>query len=275
MKKRIGLMVLVLAFALVLAACGCEHEWTDADCENPKTCSLCDETEGEALGHTWADATCEAPKTCAVCAATEGEALGHTWVDATTEEPKTCSVCAATEGERIITDERFTTAACQDLFGTWHCEMVNDGEAELGMTIDGVDMNYISYVDITFTNDGAMIVSTAFEEESFFRVLRAYTIELMYVSLEQQGIGRDQADEAMVTTYGMDVAGYVDASMAVMSIDDYAEESTGVYYVADGTLYSAEDWDEEMGIDTITLSGDSLTLTGADGIVVELTRVTE
>ncbi len=30
----------------------CEHEWVDATCTAPKTCTLCGETEGEALGHT-------------------------------------------------------------------------------------------------------------------------------------------------------------------------------------------------------------------------------
>jgi DNA-directed RNA polymerase subunit RPC12/RpoP len=29
----------------------CEHEWLDATCTTPKTCSLCGKTEGEALGH--------------------------------------------------------------------------------------------------------------------------------------------------------------------------------------------------------------------------------
>ena len=43
----------------------------------------------------------------------------HEWRDATTEAPKTCSICQKTEGERIITDARFTTAACKELFGTW------------------------------------------------------------------------------------------------------------------------------------------------------------
>lgn len=30
------------------------------------------------LGHEWQDATCTEPKTCSVCGSTEGEALGHT-----------------------------------------------------------------------------------------------------------------------------------------------------------------------------------------------------
>ena len=29
-----------------------EHVWTDATCEKPKTCSVCEITEGEALKHT-------------------------------------------------------------------------------------------------------------------------------------------------------------------------------------------------------------------------------
>ena len=78
----------------------CEHEWSDATCTAPKTCSKCGETEGDALGHTMSDATCTAPKTCSVCGATEGDALGHTMSDATCQAPKTCSVCGATEGEK-------------------------------------------------------------------------------------------------------------------------------------------------------------------------------
>lgn len=79
----------------------CQHQWVDADCKVPKTCSLCGATEGGALGHTWIGANCEAPKTCAVCSQTEGEALGHSWTDANCEAPKTCAVCGKTDGEAL------------------------------------------------------------------------------------------------------------------------------------------------------------------------------
>ena len=36
----------------------CTHEWTDATCTAPKTCALCGETEGEALGHSYENGTC-------------------------------------------------------------------------------------------------------------------------------------------------------------------------------------------------------------------------
>ena len=29
------------------------HSWVDADCDTPKTCSVCQETDGDALGHDW------------------------------------------------------------------------------------------------------------------------------------------------------------------------------------------------------------------------------
>jgi hypothetical protein len=66
---------------------------------------------GEALGHTWVDADCDTPKTCSVCSATEGEALGHSygeWVvtkEATATEAgskeRVCSACEEKETEVI------------------------------------------------------------------------------------------------------------------------------------------------------------------------------
>ena len=45
---------------------------------------------GECTGkHTWEEATCTEPKTCSVCGKTEGEALGHS-MDAATS---TCTIC--------------------------------------------------------------------------------------------------------------------------------------------------------------------------------------
>ena len=116
MKKIVVLLTLLLLGALLLTGCGCKHEnWVAANCETPKTCADCGETQGEALGHNWKDAACEKAKTCALCGETEGSALGHSWQEATTEAPKTCSNCGKTEGEKIITDPRFHTTACAPL----------------------------------------------------------------------------------------------------------------------------------------------------------------
>ena len=75
--KKIVLLLVCAALALSLTGCGCDHQWTEAGCTSPRTCTLCGKTEGEPLGHSWTEATCAAPKTCAVCGETEGEALPH------------------------------------------------------------------------------------------------------------------------------------------------------------------------------------------------------
>ena len=101
MNKRILFFLSCLLCLVLLAGCSCQHEWTDATCTAPKTCSLCGIQEGEALGHSWANADCETPKTCSLCGLTEGNPLGHTWTEATCTAPKTCSVCAAAEGQPL------------------------------------------------------------------------------------------------------------------------------------------------------------------------------
>lgn len=65
----------VIAMALVLNACGnvCQHEWEEATCETPKTCSLCGVVEGQAPGHMGGTATCYAKAVCDVCHEEYGE----------------------------------------------------------------------------------------------------------------------------------------------------------------------------------------------------------
>lgn len=98
MKKMTLLPVAILVVALCSCALFHQHAWNEATCTEPKTCSSCGATEGDALGHTWVEATCTEPKTCSVCGATEGEALGHAWAEATCVAPSICSRCGITEG---------------------------------------------------------------------------------------------------------------------------------------------------------------------------------
>ena len=123
--KKTTLLLLLFCLVFTLTACSCEHEWQDATCEVPKTCSLCQKTEGEPLGHSWQEATCETARSCSACGLTEGTPLGHEWQnpenncfqicsvcgatgelqrehqweEATCTQPKTCTVCGTTEGE--------------------------------------------------------------------------------------------------------------------------------------------------------------------------------
>ena len=100
MKKKLLLILISLIF-LLLTACSCNHEWANATCITPVTCTKCGEIAGTAQGHNWTNATCTAPKTCSICKETDGVALGHNWNDATYSAPKTCSLCSATEGTTL------------------------------------------------------------------------------------------------------------------------------------------------------------------------------
>ena len=73
------------------------HDWVEGDCETPKTCGRCGQTQAVA-GHEWMAATCTEPETCAVCGQTRGEPAAHEYVGQVTQEPD-----CTTAGEQIFT----------------------------------------------------------------------------------------------------------------------------------------------------------------------------
>lgn len=99
--KKLLLVFTSILLLLVFSGCCLSHEWEDATCSAPKTCSKCEKTEGEPLPHTWGEATCTTPKTCSVCSTTEGDTLEHTWTEADCTHEKTCLVCLETDGEPL------------------------------------------------------------------------------------------------------------------------------------------------------------------------------
>lgn len=100
MKRIISILITlsVLTSALLLSACACQHNWCEATCTAPRTCSKCGATEGEPIGHLWEEATCIVPKTCTKCGATEGEPDGHLWKEANCTYPATCTKCGEKTG---------------------------------------------------------------------------------------------------------------------------------------------------------------------------------
>lgn len=88
-----------LFFLVIVIGCVAsshEHNWIEATCTEPRTCSECKQTEGEPLGHKWLDATCSYPQTCSVCGVTHGRRKEHSWLPATCTNAETCSVCGKT-----------------------------------------------------------------------------------------------------------------------------------------------------------------------------------
>lgn len=241
-KRMVSLLLVLTLMAALLVGCACKHEWKDANCKEPKTCTLCGETEGE-------------------------KTTEHKWEDATTEAPKTCAVCGATEGEKINTDSRFKTAACKDLFGTWTGNMKMTA-AEMGLVGDSITEIQITY---TFSNDGKMTGSMKMEDISGYAQLME---DMLYAQFEAQGMNKQQAETAMQQTYGMGVAAYAEKAAKQVADTFAATKVDTVYYVEDGKIYNGLNWDAEMTGNEFSIENGVLHMID-DGKNLELTRVEE
>ena len=166
MTKKHFCMIGTFAVCFMLTGCCISHEWKEATCTEPKVCTKCGKTEGDALGHTWVEATCAEPKHCSVCGETEGEALAHTWVEATCSEAKHCSVCGETEGEPLehtLTEANYQQAATCEVCGATVGEPLQPEFEKYGLTCNTeLDTNYpyvIPCYDEGYTTKGKVSFS--------------------------------------------------------------------------------------------------------------------
>lgn len=97
MKKITAFSILLFCICM-LSACGCMHKWEEATCLTAKTCSLCQETDGEALGHNWVSATCEDDQYCLLCGEIGEPSPGHQWKALTCADEYFCDVCRTASG---------------------------------------------------------------------------------------------------------------------------------------------------------------------------------
>lgn len=262
MKQKLRVLLPALMCLVLLSGCMCSHEWAEATCTSPKTCTKCEKTEGETLAHEMVEANCIEAKHCANCDLTEGEPLGHDWKDATTEDPQTCLVCALTQGERIITDPRFTTAATQMLQGKWSTSMYLDGKLLGYPDFTGVlECNYA----LEYGPAGDLDVSFELKDpEAFMDALVAYTLELSYANMESMGLSREDAEVAIQQSMGMTMEEYARSIFAAIDLEQIFQTilSTleGVYYVEGDQLYTGADWDTIINPVTFYIEGDVLHL---------------
>ena len=125
--KKAGFSFLLILICLI-SGCSCKHEWSVPDCETPKTCSLCGETEATAPGHSWEAASCETPERCSACALTKGEPLGHSWQPADCKNPSHCVTCGKQEGEAL--GHNMTTWEIKNTVMTRWCKNCTYNEKE-------------------------------------------------------------------------------------------------------------------------------------------------
>ena len=240
-------LLITAMFLALLAGCACQHEWVEANCSAPKTCKLCNETEGEKND-------------------------SHNWEDATTEAPKTCSLCGKTDGEKINVDSRFKTANCKEVFGTWsgRCEI---GAEQMGLTGDLVIPMTLTMI---FSNDGQLEMTSELEDADAFRqTFINYLVELMYQQFSASGMNKSQADAACKAQYGMDVTEYC-TQIAQESVKNMSSSVKMVYYAESGKIYAANNWNEEMEPENYEIKNGKLFLDDNDlKQTIEFTKVAE
>ena len=125
MKQRLLPIILVMALVCSMSACGCKHEWKEATCTSPKTCKLCEATEGDVIAHEWSEANCTTPKTCKLCELTEGDAKGHNLVEANYQQGEHCADCGEVLGDPLVaefvrTGRNYQTLNLTDAHGNTH-----------------------------------------------------------------------------------------------------------------------------------------------------------
>lgn len=103
-----------------------------------------------ANGHTWIEATCTEPKTCSICRESEGEALGHEWLENTPnyQQAKTCERCGETEGsplEAVYEERGITVVSDWDVPYTFPSRCKTDESK--------ICEGKITYTNFTIVND--------------------------------------------------------------------------------------------------------------------------
>lgn len=276
MRQKIFLIGLTMAFGVVLTGCHMKHEWQEADCTRPRTCAVCGETEGEALGHEWQEADCTRPRTCSVCGETQGEALGHDWQEDCTH-PRTCTVCGETQGEAAEHSwqeaDYFTPQTCT-VCGKTQGEPRQPSFEAHGLSVNarvGETYDYVTCCaeDKSLTTVGKLTFSDyrIFED----RITEGYEWRAVHIKIEfsddnarDYGIGVHYSNENYYDTEAWD---------EVYDRDDNRKKYTirynGKDYTECESIFSGPGYGEwENGV--LTWEGDSFVIVpaGYDGMVV-------
>lgn len=196
-KKTIITIVLVAIVSLIAGAIAiytCYHSWEDATCTKPKTCSICEKTEREALGHKWNDATCTEPQTCSVCQETKGKELGHdpdTWVTikeatctAVGEKEASCKRCGKSLVEEIpMIDHTPGEWTVTKEYNVNRDGTVTPGTQAVLCSVCNKELETKEHT-IELTNSQKNAVIRAYEEENFWHVSRSYLINDVLVGFD-------------------------------------------------------------------------------------------
>lgn len=221
-----------LAICVMLTGCGHEHTWTEATCTEPKTCSECGETEGEALGHTWVEATCAEPKHCSVCGETEGEALEHTLTEANYQQAATCEICGQTVGEQL-----------QAEFEQYGCSYVSELDKEYPFVTKCYDSDDLTSGKITFSDYKTFVTDDGHEEKEGYEWK---TVNCTIVFDDDNAFKHGQAGFSCITGDYYDMTAALNSETDNQNRDIYTVNYNGTEYTECISDYEdlTEEWIE-------------------------------
>ena len=156
------------------------------------------------------------------------------------------------DDEQMATTEK-TVDLAEEILGTWNIE-ITFTEEMLG--VEGVNIEDLP-VSFTFTEDGEVVLSFSDEAVAIFEEqLLDAMVEMMYVQMEAEGMGREEVDELFESYYGTNVADYMKAALEeadVMSMLTDLEEAhdyeiEGDKLIIDGTEMTVEIEDDKLTI---------------------------
>ena len=190
---------------MVIEEVVCRHEWEEATCQAPQTCSICGKTDGDILEHDWQEATCQNPQKCSLCGETQGHALEHSpgnkvtsstdMVKATVTTQKTCSVCGEAvdsqtvslkklhDGEQFLTTPKeFSERMGNKLKEIQGCELKTrvgevNGKFAFGVLLDGKKVGAFMFTN----SDGDALVSTEKKNVACFGKILG-TVDMDYIA---------------------------------------------------------------------------------------------
>ena len=182
--KKVFAILLALAMLCVLGACDegntqCNHDWKDATCLAPKTCSKCGAMEGSAAGHTLT-------AVCATCGQNnEGfvEVANHSWGYIEIEDGHRSEVtCSFLEESMDVSYTRYVTLE----------KMAEESESD----IETLREEYEEY-DMLEVFDGVEYVYNGWGMDNWSA--RKYTEENGVITIQFLSLNWNEADEEVWT----------------------------------------------------------------------------
>jgi hypothetical protein len=172
-------------------------------------------------------------------------------------------------GVKIDNFSKYDQVACKDLFGTWKVDM--DMKRIFSLLLTGAEIELpadrlppcVVDVTITFRKDGTYLSTAKIDRDQLFAMTVELSVEMIYLSAEQEGMTREEADAQFRAMSGMSIRELAEAE-AAEGVDEMVqainEDSEGVYYVENGMLYMAEHWNELVEGGRYISDGDQFTL---------------